>query len=193
MAFYEGQWALTPSGSRAVYGTWPTEDQDRQYQHYQTYSIMDAYSDLPDIDEHEEFAALSTGNVFATGDLPQGALMSAKVPPSWNGRGSWFAYEELVYDREDSCTLEQHLRGPALKNRLKVLEAEDEETSEDDNKEEKMPQDNITLTEEVMVNYVSNLSKKQLANTGNSKDLQAEMVDIRKVGKPIKISPEGES
>ena len=115
MACYEGQWALTPSGSRAVYGTWPTVDQDGQHQQYQTYALQD---DLPDFEEHDEFAALSTGNIFATGDLPPGALMSAKVPPSWNGRGSWFAYEELVNDWEDSCTLEKHLRGPALKNRL---------------------------------------------------------------------------
>ena len=44
--------------------------------------------------------------------------MSSKVPPAYDGRGSWFAFEEPVNDWEDSCVLDRKLRGPALKNRL---------------------------------------------------------------------------
>ena len=55
---------------------------------------------------------------FGDTSLPPGALMSAKVPPAFDGRSSFFQYEELVSDWQDSTTLEGELRGPALKNRL---------------------------------------------------------------------------
>ena len=44
--------------------------------------------------------------------------MSPKIPPSYDGRTSWFVFEELVYDWQDSCILDEEKRGPALKNRL---------------------------------------------------------------------------
>ena len=55
---------------------------------------------------------------YGSSELPHGALMSPKIPPAFSGRESWFAYEELIDDWVDSCTLEPKLRGPALKNRL---------------------------------------------------------------------------
>ena len=39
-------------------------------------------------------------------------------PPAFNGRGSWFAYEELIYDWIDITTLDVPKQGPALRNRL---------------------------------------------------------------------------
>ncbi len=69
-------------------------------------------------EEDESMHAFHAENAFGTGELPQGALMSVKVPPGYDGRGSWFAYEELVLDWEDSATLDKKLRGLALKNRV---------------------------------------------------------------------------
>ena len=50
--------------------------------------------------------------------LPAGAVMTPKIPPAFDGRTSWFAFEELIDDWDDSSTLAKELRGPALKNRL---------------------------------------------------------------------------
>jgi len=44
--------------------------------------------------------------------------VTTKVPPSFDGRQSWFAYEEAVDDWCDITELEQDKRGPALRNRL---------------------------------------------------------------------------
>ena len=52
---------------------------------------------------------------YGSSELPHGALMSPKIPPAFSGRESWFAYEELIDDWVDSCTLDAKLRGPALK------------------------------------------------------------------------------
>jgi hypothetical protein len=55
---------------------------------------------------------------YASSGLQPGEIMNHKVPPAFDGRGSWFAYEELVMDWEDSCSLSEEHRGPAMKNRL---------------------------------------------------------------------------
>ena len=120
MTSLESQWMLSPSGSRAMHGSWPMEDQERQYQTYtlQDASFQDVLMSAQDTGDDDENTALNTANTFATGELPHGAVMSTTVPPNWNGRGSWFAFEELVYDWENGCTLDKALRGPAFKNRL---------------------------------------------------------------------------
>ena len=33
--------------------------------------------------------------------LPAGAVMTPKIPPAFDGRTSWFAFEELIDDRDD--------------------------------------------------------------------------------------------
>eukprot|EP00975_Prorocentrum_lima_P042507 8929696-Prorocentrum_lima.AAC.1 len=43
--------------------------------------------------------------------------MTTKIPPSFDGRMSWFAFEELVRDWIDCCAVEKASRGPLLKNR----------------------------------------------------------------------------
>ena len=44
--------------------------------------------------------------------------VTTKVPPSFDGRQSWFAYEEAVDDWCDIAELDPEKRGPALRNRL---------------------------------------------------------------------------
>jgi len=44
--------------------------------------------------------------------------VSTKVPPSFDGRSSWFAYEEGIDDWVDVTELDAEKRGPALRNRL---------------------------------------------------------------------------
>ena len=41
-----------------------------------------------------------------------------KIPPAFNGRSSWFAYEEAIDDWLDITTLSKDKLGPSLKNRL---------------------------------------------------------------------------
>ena len=45
-------------------------------------------------------------------------LMSAKQPPSYDGKVSWFRYEELVDDWTTFMTIEASKQGPLLKSRL---------------------------------------------------------------------------
>eukprot|EP00439_Symbiodinium_sp_Y106_P062345 s3110_g9.t1 len=44
--------------------------------------------------------------------------LTTKVPPSYDGRGSWFAYEDAIDDWCDITELDNDKRGPALRNRL---------------------------------------------------------------------------
>ena len=44
--------------------------------------------------------------------------VTTKVPPLFDGRQSWFAYEEAVDDWCDITELDPDKRGPALRNRL---------------------------------------------------------------------------
>ena len=44
--------------------------------------------------------------------------VTTKVPPLFDGRTSWFSYEELIDDWVDLTTLDVTKHGPALKNRL---------------------------------------------------------------------------
>ena len=44
--------------------------------------------------------------------------VSTKIPPSFDGQTSWFAYEDAVMDWLDVTELEAAKRGPALKTKL---------------------------------------------------------------------------
>jgi len=50
--------------------------------------------------------------------LQPGQHFTTKIPPSFDGRMSWFAYEELVDDWVDITELPAERRAPALKNGL---------------------------------------------------------------------------
>ena len=53
---------------------------------------------------------------FATGDTAGPGLQSTpKIPPSFDGRSSWFSYEEAVDDWVDITTLDPEKLGPSLK------------------------------------------------------------------------------
>ena len=41
-----------------------------------------------------------------------------KIPPTYDGRASWFAYEEAIDDWTDITTLAPEKLGPSLKNRF---------------------------------------------------------------------------
>ena len=95
----------SPSGSRAE-ETWPDEEIEQN-----SYDIFA----VGDFDGDDDFALSSS--VFGT-DLAPGQLMSPKVPPAFDGRGSWFAFEELVYDWIDITKEPPEKHGPMLKQRL---------------------------------------------------------------------------
>ena len=44
--------------------------------------------------------------------------VTTKIPPGYDGRTSWFAYEEMIDDWVDVTELDPDKRGPALRNRL---------------------------------------------------------------------------
>ena len=71
---------------------------------------LDPYS-MPD----EVWAVQSPGGMNPFQGTPQ---VTTKIPPSFNGTGSWFAFEESVEDWQDITELEDVKRGPALRNRL---------------------------------------------------------------------------
>ena len=84
-------WSQTPSGSRApsrYYEGHDSEDEDTEGD--------DAFyqSEEPSQDAlYGQEYTLSTGST-----LPPGVPFTPKLPPTYNGSGSWFAYEENVRD-----------------------------------------------------------------------------------------------
>ena len=44
--------------------------------------------------------------------------MTTKIPPSYNGRSSWFAHEELIDEWVDLTVINPEKQGPNLRNRL---------------------------------------------------------------------------
>ena len=79
---------------------------------------MDAYSrsqEWDDEDEERETAyAVNPRHVF----LPSQHGVTTKVPPAFDGRSSWFQYEEAIDEWCDITELEPTKRGPALRDRL---------------------------------------------------------------------------
>ena len=56
---------------------------------------------------------------FAAADQAGPGLQSTpKIPPSFDGRSSWFSYEEAIDDWVDITTLDQEKQGPSLKTVL---------------------------------------------------------------------------
>ena len=76
-------------------------------------------SEQAENEQDEEYTSMMmSSSAFGAGELPAGCQMTSKIPPAYGGHTTWFAFEELVLDWEDSCQLDKALRGPALKNRL---------------------------------------------------------------------------
>ena len=66
-----------------------------------------------EIDEEE--MSFTAGDIAGPGIQP-----TPKIPPSFDGRSSWFSYEEAVDDWVDITTLEAEKQGPSLKTDLLV-------------------------------------------------------------------------
>ena len=82
-------------------------------------------SDLDQWTEQEEPAANAADEedyTYVQGELPGHwnlkATSTKKIPPQFNGKSSWFAYEEAIDDWCDITELDAHKRGPALRNNL---------------------------------------------------------------------------
>lgn len=72
-------------------------------------------------DEEEEYDsfALNHRRPMRTHDAPTVfSQITTKIPPSYDGRHSWFAYEEAIDDWADITELEVQKHGAALRNRL---------------------------------------------------------------------------
>ena len=63
-----------------------------------------------------------THSAWASGDhdaIAKGnAKFTTKIPPSFDGRISWFQYEDLVEEWLDITSLDPEKQGPALRSRL---------------------------------------------------------------------------
>ena len=119
------QWSQSPSGSRAP-DHWP---EDNIHETFSSFNDVNTSSDwsINNAPQNPTVVSYATGdmddedyvfaNVYGT-DLAPGQLMSTKVPPAWNGHGSWFAFEENVMDWLDITVLSEEKHGPALKARM---------------------------------------------------------------------------
>ena len=69
---------------------------DEQDNHSESYDAFGAADEIPRLDNQS----------------------TPKIPPAYDGRSSWFAYEEAIDDWLDITTLAGDKHGPSLKNRL---------------------------------------------------------------------------
>ena len=77
----------------------------------------DAYANVDEHPQEDEYSYISNHTLAASGLMP-GELYSSKIPPAWNGEGSFFMYQQLVEDWLDLTSLDEEKQGPALKHRL---------------------------------------------------------------------------
>ena len=76
---------------------------------------MNEFEDEVDLDQ----SVYTVLNGDPSTDWHQGSMgVTTKVPPLFDGKTSWFQYEELIDDWVDLTTLDTAKHGPALKNRL---------------------------------------------------------------------------
>ena len=71
---------------------------------------------LEKMDFEEEYVFYQ-GHGHVQGQVTQS--YTTKIPPSYNGKTSWFAYEDAVLDWIDITELDEVKQGPALKNGLR--------------------------------------------------------------------------
>ena len=69
-------------------------------------------------EESEVFAVNAGRHLQELQRLRAFQQVTTKVPPAYDGRSSWFAYEDTVDDWVDITELEPEMQGPALRNRL---------------------------------------------------------------------------
>ena len=78
--------------------------------------IMDLYEDEPN-DDYESYAMRQRMQPHG-GQLMMTTQVTTKVPPGFDGKTSWFAFEDAVDDWCHITELEAEKWGPALRNRL---------------------------------------------------------------------------
>ena len=79
-------------------------------------SSMDLYEDEPN-DDCESYAMRQRMQPHG-GQLMMTTQVTTKVPPGFDGKTSWFAFEDAIDDWCDITELEAEKWGPALRNRL---------------------------------------------------------------------------
>ena len=70
------------------------------------------------MEESEVFAVNAGRHLQELQRLSAFQQATTKVPPAYDGRSSWFAYEDAIDDWVDITELEPEKQGPALRNRL---------------------------------------------------------------------------
>ena len=78
---------------------------------------MDLYNEEEPNDDYVSYA-MRQRMPHGGGPLMMTTQVTTKVPPGFDGKTSWFAFEDAIDDCCDITELEQEKWGPALRNRL---------------------------------------------------------------------------
>ena len=78
---------------------------------------MDLYNEEEPNDDYESYA-MRQRQPHGGGPLMMTTQVTTKVPPGFDGKTSWFAFEDAIDDWCDITELETEKWGPALRNRL---------------------------------------------------------------------------
>ena len=78
----------------------------------------DFYTDMRDEDLYDEAHTTQAMSTYDITRMSQFSQVTTKMPPSFDGKTSWFAYEDAIDDWCDITELDDEKRGPALHNRL---------------------------------------------------------------------------
>ena len=83
-----------------------------------TLHLSPQFDDEEYMEESEVFAVNAGRHLQELQRLSAFQQVTTKVPPAYDGRSSWFAYEDAIDDWVDITELEPEKQGPALRNRL---------------------------------------------------------------------------
>ena len=115
MSLNDDDWLQSSSGSGA-FVPWPDENIEEEFT--PVGEIPPIAEDYPQEDAYVAMTQPDVADVFASEQLPPGQPFTTKIPPGFNGLGSFFAFEELVYDWVDITQLPPEMHRPSLKTRL---------------------------------------------------------------------------
>ena len=86
---YESEYRCHGGSYTSYQPTWTEESLDDRYHEDET-----------------EANSMAIDLSFGSSELPHRALMNSKMPPAFDGRMSWFAFKELVFDWEGASSTE---------------------------------------------------------------------------------------
>ena len=78
----------------------------------------DFYTDMRDEDLYDEAYTTQTMSTCDITRMSQSSQVMTKMPPSFDGKTSWFAFEDAIDNWCDITELDDDRRGPAFRNRL---------------------------------------------------------------------------